>query len=136
MVVHLIQFLLEVTNISSPLLMISVENYGFNLSKRNLLCSFHYIQKFQGTCWSGKFTRKMESSNSLQLHTHHSKMALQRGKIGRSLIWQGPCLKKNVCQSIFGQKQWHVQPIYSIDALQKIWHHKRRGVDTNQVCHT
>ena len=30
--------------------------------------------------------RKMALSNSLQLHTHHSKMALQRGKIGRSLI--------------------------------------------------
>ena len=29
---------------------------------------------------------KMTSSNSLQLHTHHCKMALQRGKIRRSLI--------------------------------------------------
>ena len=29
---------------------------------------------------------KIASSNSLQLHTHHSKMALQRGKIEQSLI--------------------------------------------------
>ena len=39
--VHLIQFLLELINISSSLLMISVENYGFILSKKNLQLSLY-----------------------------------------------------------------------------------------------
>ena len=96
-VVHLIQFLQEVTNISSPLLMISTKNYGFILSKKILQLSLYLKVSRHMLKWKvvirSKYldltevvstpqmnfetiVRKMASSNNLQLYTHHNKMAL------------------------------------------------------------
>ena len=99
--VHLIQFLLEVTNISSPLLMISAENYGFILSKENLQLSLYSKVSRHMLKWKvvvrSKYLDLTEvvstpqmnfkiiagkmACNNLQLHTHHSKMALQKEKV-------------------------------------------------------
>ena len=87
--------------------MISVENYGFILSKNNLQLSLYSKVSRHMLKWKvvvrSKYldltevvstpqmnfeiiAGKMASSNRLQLHTHHSKKALQRGKIEQSLI--------------------------------------------------